>query len=61
MASAFDHLRRSTGLRRLCAMVGLDVLTDEDFAGFHPDVRAAARELGQVLAPRHQTTRRPYR
>jgi hypothetical protein len=52
MATAFDDLRRSTGLRRLSAMVGLDVLTEEDLAGFQPAVRDAARELSQVLAPR---------
>jgi hypothetical protein len=58
MAAAFDDLRRSTGLRRLSAMVGLDVLTDEDLAGFQPDVRDAARELSQVFAPPRRRTRR---
>ena len=52
MAHAFDDLRRSTGLQRLSAMVGLDVLTEEDLAGFRPAVREAARELRQVFAPR---------
>ena len=57
MASAFDDLRRSTGLHRLSAMIGLQVLTDADLAGFQPDVREAARELAQVLAPRRPTMR----
>ena len=47
----FDDLRRSTGLQRLGAMVSLDVLTEEDLAGFQPEVRDAARELRQVFAP----------
>jgi hypothetical protein len=58
MAAAFDDLRRSTGLRRLSAMVGLDVLTDEDLAGFQPEVRDAARELRDIFAPRRPPTRR---
>jgi hypothetical protein len=61
MAAAFDDLRRSTGLRRLSAMVGLDVLTREELAGFDPDVQDTARELGQVLSPRRQATRRRHR
>ena len=37
MAPAFDDMRRSTGLQRLTAMVGLNVLTREELAGFNPD------------------------
>jgi hypothetical protein len=33
-ATAFDDVRRSTALQRLTAMVGLDVLTREELAGF---------------------------
>jgi hypothetical protein len=58
MAAAFDDLRRSTGLRRLSAMVNLGVLTREELAGFSPDVQETARELGQVLSPRRQAPRR---
>jgi hypothetical protein len=58
MATAFDDLRRSTGLQRLGAMVGLDVLTREELAGFAPDVQDAARELSRIRAPRRQATRR---
>ena len=51
MAAAFDDMRRSTGLHRLRAMVGLGVLAPEDLAGFSPDVQAAARDLSQVGRP----------
>ena len=60
MATAFDDLRRSTGLRRLSAMVRLEVLTREELAGFAPDVQEAARELSQILSPRGQATRRGH-
>jgi hypothetical protein len=39
-------------------MVGLDVLTREELAGFDPGVQDTVRELGQVLSPRRQATRR---
>jgi hypothetical protein len=58
MARAFDDMRRSTGLQRLIAMVGLSVLTDEELAGFSPDVQQTARELSQVLTPRRNRPRR---
>jgi hypothetical protein len=58
MAAAFDDLRRSTSLRRLSAMVSLDVVTEEDLAGFQPEVRDAARELRDIFAPRRPPTRR---
>jgi hypothetical protein len=58
MATAFDDLRRSTGLQRLSAIIGVDVLTEEDLAGFQPEVRDAARALRQVFAPRRPATRR---
>ena len=58
LADAFDDLRRSTGLRRLSAMVGLDVLTEEDLAGFQSEVRDAARELREIFAPRGPATPR---
>ena len=61
MATAFDDLRRSTGLRRLSAMVGLDVLTEEDLAGFQPEVQDAARELRQIFAPRRRPRPAPRR
>jgi len=56
MATAFDDLRRSTGLQRLTAMVGLDVLTREELAGFNPDVQATAREMSQLFSPRRKAT-----
>jgi len=50
MAATFDGPRRSTGLRRLRVMVGLEVLTRvltrAELAGFAPAVAAAAREPG---------------
>ena len=52
MASAFDDMRRSTGLQRLIAMVSLNVLTREELDGFNPDVQETARELSQVISPR---------
>ena len=58
MAAAFDDMRRSTGLQRLSAMVGLEVLTREELAGFDPDVQETARDLGRVLSPPRQATRR---
>jgi hypothetical protein len=58
LASAFDDLRRSTGLQRLSAMAGLGVLTGEELAGFALDVQDAARDLGQPLAPRGSASRR---
>jgi hypothetical protein len=58
LASAFDGLRRSTGLQRLIAMAGLGVLTGEALAGCAPDVQDAARALGQLLAPRRSASRR---
>jgi hypothetical protein len=61
MAAAFDDRRRSTGLRRLSVVVSLEVPTREELAGFAPDVEAAARELGQVLSPRHRAARRRHR
>jgi hypothetical protein len=54
MATAFDDMRRSTGLQRLTAMVGLDLLTNEELAGFTPDVQDAAWERSHVLAPRRK-------
>jgi hypothetical protein len=58
MATAFDDMRRSTGLQRLTAMVGLDLLTSEELAGFSADVQDTARELTQVLAPRRKPRHR---
>jgi hypothetical protein len=57
LARAFDDPRRSTGLRRRSVMVGLGVLTGEELAGIAPDVRDAARALGQPLAPRRTAPR----
>ena len=48
MATAFDDMRRSTGLQRLTAMVGLNLLTSQELAGFNTDVQDTARELSQI-------------
>ena len=56
MATAFDDMRRSTGLQRLTAMVGLNVLTREELAGFAPDVQETAREMSRLLSPRRMAT-----
>jgi hypothetical protein len=61
MATAFDDLRRSTGLQRLSATMGLGVLTEADLAGFQPEVRDAARELCQLFAPRRPGRRATQR
>ena len=58
MATAFDDLRRSTAIQRLAAMVRLRLLTDEELAGFQPDVQETVRVLGDLLAPRRKTARR---
>ena len=62
MAGAFDDMRRSTGLRRLIEMVGLNVITREELAGFSPSVQETASELGQLaLAQRSRAPRRRRR
>jgi len=58
MATAFDDLRRSTGLQRLIAMVGLDVVSREELAGFSPDVQKTAHEMSRLLSPRRKSVRR---
>ena len=57
MATAFDDLRRSTGLQRLIAMVSLRLLTSEELAGFQPDVQETARDMSEPLAPRQRPIR----
>jgi len=61
MATAFDDMRRSTGLQRLIAMVSLRLLTSEELAGFQPDVQDTAREMSELLAPRKRATPRQRR
>lgn len=58
MATAFDDMRRSTGLQRLTAMVGLNLLTSQELAGFNTDVQDTARELSQILPPRRKGQQR---
>lgn len=58
MATAFDDMRRSTGLQRLTAMAGLNVLTRQELAGFNPDVQETVRAMSQLLSPRRKATRR---
>ena len=58
MATAFDDMRRSTGLQRLTAMVGLNLLTSQELAGFNTDVQDTARELSQILPPRRKRQQR---
>jgi hypothetical protein len=58
IATAFDDMRRSTALQRLTAMVGLNVLTREELAGFNPDVQETAREMSQLLSRPRKATRR---
>jgi hypothetical protein len=59
MATAFDDMRRSTGLQRLTAMIGLNLLTHDELAAFTPDVQETAREMSKLLSPRRKSTRRP--
>jgi len=61
MATAFDDMRRSTGLQRLTAMVGLNVLTREEFAAFNPDVQETAREMSQLRSRRRKSSTRSRR
>lgn len=61
METAFDDMRRSTGLQRLAAMVGLNVLTRDELAGFNADVQDTARELSQHFSPRRKTATRRRR
>jgi hypothetical protein len=61
MATAFDDLRRSTAVQRLSAMVSLGLLTEQDLAGFNPDVQETARGLSDIYAPRRSAARRPRR
>ncbi len=58
MATAFDDMRRSTGLQRLIAMVSLRLLTSDELAGFQPDVQETVRELSRPSAPRRNAIRR---
>jgi hypothetical protein len=51
LGSAFDDVRRSTALFRLARMRALDVVTDEELAGFDGETRqAVAALLGAPLA-----------
>ena len=61
MATAFDDLRRSTAIQRLTAMVGLGVLTEQEFAGFNADVQETVRTVRDIFAPRGKAARRPRR
>jgi len=42
IAHAFDDMRRSRGMERLVAMMGLDVVTDEEVARFSAPTRETA-------------------
>ena len=61
MAAAFDDVRRSTAVRRLAAMLGLGVLTEQELSGFNADVRETATGLGDLFAPRGERDRRRRR
>lgn len=45
LAAAFDGLRRSTAVVQLAHMRRLGLVTDEEFAGFGPETRAAVAAL----------------
>jgi hypothetical protein len=53
LAIAFDDLRRSTGLRHVSALIALDLLSEEDLAGFQPAVRESALEISRLLQAPH--------
>lgn len=59
MGTAFDDLRRSTAVQRVTAMVGLGLLTEQEFAGFSTDVQETVRTLRDMFAPRGKAARRP--
>ena len=50
LAATFDGTRRSTAVVQLAAMRRLGLLTDEEFAGFSPETRAAVAVLLDVRA-----------
>jgi hypothetical protein len=41
LADSFNNPRRSTALRQLACLKGLELLTDEEFARFSPETRAS--------------------
>jgi hypothetical protein len=41
LAEAFDDLRRSTAWRQLAVLRSQELLTEEEYAGFSPETRAA--------------------
>ena len=48
IASAFDDLRRSTAIRRLAAMIALEIITDEELDRFSAPTRDAAMALADL-------------
>jgi hypothetical protein len=45
LANAFDDPRRSTALRQLACIRSLELLTEDEFAGFRPETRDSVRVL----------------
>jgi maleate cis-trans isomerase len=52
LSTAFDDMRRSTGLERLAAMIALEVVTDEELNQFS----ASTRESADMLADSFRRT-----
>lgn len=50
LAATFDGLRRSTAVVQLAGMRRLGLVTDEEFAGFGPETRAAVAAVLDVRA-----------
>jgi hypothetical protein len=48
LAGAFDNLRRSSALLQMAHMHHLELLTDEEFALFSEETRAAVRALASM-------------
>jgi hypothetical protein len=49
VASAFNHVSRSTAVQRLAAMRALELITDEEFALFTAETRESVSALVEIL------------
>jgi vacuolar-type H+-ATPase catalytic subunit A/Vma1 len=49
MSAAFDDLRRSTAIRRLAAMINLQLVVEDELAGFSPETRQSAQRIASSI------------
>jgi adenine-specific DNA methylase len=52
IAAAFNDFRRSTAIRQLAVMQSRDMLTEEEFARFSPEVQETVKFLSEIHRPR---------